>query len=129
MAVLFISDLHLDPARPGSIESFVAFMQGEARRADTLYILGDLFEAWIGDDDDDPGLSPIIEAISDLTRLVLTTAIYFIHTNASFSTFSFIKKQIFIFARRTEGIGVGMAEKQKGIGTQILTSRLGEVFL
>jgi len=82
MAVLFISDLHLDPARPGSIESFVAFMQGEARRADTLYILGDLFEAWIGDDDDDPGLSPIIEAISDLTRS--GTACRFMHGNRDF---------------------------------------------
>lgn len=66
MAVLFVSDLHLDPARPEAIEDFVAFTQSEAREAETLFILGDLFEAWIGDDDDDPGLRPILEAIARL---------------------------------------------------------------
>ena len=51
MTTLFISDLHLDAERPAVTELFGAFMQGEARRADALYILGDLFEAWVGDDD------------------------------------------------------------------------------
>jgi UDP-2,3-diacylglucosamine hydrolase len=51
MTTLFISDLHLDAERPAVTELFGAFMQREARTADALYILGDLFEAWVGDDD------------------------------------------------------------------------------
>ena len=51
MATLFISDLHLDPARPHITRLFGEFLDGEARGADALYILGDLFEAWVGDDD------------------------------------------------------------------------------
>ena len=51
MATLFISDLHLDADRPGVIDLFGAFLDGQARGADALYILGDLFEAWVGDDD------------------------------------------------------------------------------
>lgn len=49
---LFISDLHLDDARLHIVEDFERFCAGEARTADALYILGDLFEAYIGDDDD-----------------------------------------------------------------------------
>jgi UDP-2,3-diacylglucosamine hydrolase len=49
---LFISDLHLDDARPHIVEDFERFCAGEARAAHALYILGDLFEAYIGDDDD-----------------------------------------------------------------------------
>lgn len=52
MTTLFVSDLHLDDARPHIVEDFERFCAGEARRADALYILGDLFEAYIGDDDD-----------------------------------------------------------------------------
>ncbi|KAF1724654.1 UDP-2,3-diacylglucosamine diphosphatase [Pseudoxanthomonas japonensis] len=51
MTTLFISDLHLAAERPAVTELFGAFMQKEATRADALYILGDLFEAWVGDDD------------------------------------------------------------------------------
>src|SRR5690606_11072799 len=51
VATLFISDLHLDPERPAITELFARFVGGEAREADALYILGDLFEAWVGDDD------------------------------------------------------------------------------
>jgi len=50
MATLFISDLHLHESRPAITELFLAFLEGEAREAEALYILGDLFEAWIGDD-------------------------------------------------------------------------------
>jgi len=82
MAVLFISDLHLDPARPGAIDAFVAFSEGPARDAATLYILGDLFEAWIGDDDDDPGLEPILAAIRALTDR--GTACCVMHGNRDF---------------------------------------------
>ncbi|MBW8809746.1 MAG: UDP-2,3-diacylglucosamine diphosphatase [Lysobacter sp.] len=51
MTTLFISDLHLDAERPQITELFGRFVRGEARQADALYILGDLFEAWVGDDD------------------------------------------------------------------------------
>jgi len=51
MTVLLISDLHLDPQRPQITRLFGEFVDGEARSADALYILGDLFEAWVGDDD------------------------------------------------------------------------------
>jgi UDP-2,3-diacylglucosamine hydrolase len=51
MTTLFISDLHLDPERPQITELFGRFVDEEARGADALYILGDLFEAWVGDDD------------------------------------------------------------------------------
>lgn len=51
MPTLFISDLHLTPERPDAAESFRGFLGGIAARADALYILGDLFEAWVGDDD------------------------------------------------------------------------------
>jgi UDP-2,3-diacylglucosamine hydrolase len=54
MATLFVSDLHLDPERPAATELFGRFLKGEARDADALYILGDLFEAWVGDDDPSP---------------------------------------------------------------------------
>jgi UDP-2,3-diacylglucosamine hydrolase len=48
---LFISDLHLTAERPEANERFFGFMEGKARGAAALYVLGDLFEAWIGDDD------------------------------------------------------------------------------
>jgi UDP-2,3-diacylglucosamine hydrolase len=51
MTTLFISDLHLDPERPAITGLFGRFVDEEARGADALYILGDLFEAWVGDDD------------------------------------------------------------------------------
>jgi len=48
---LFISDLHLAESRPAANEAFFAFIEGKARDAESLYILGDLFEYWVGDDD------------------------------------------------------------------------------
>lgn len=50
MATLFISDLHLEDKRPDTTGLLVDFLRGPARNADALYILGDLFEFWIGDD-------------------------------------------------------------------------------
>lgn len=49
---LFISDLHLDPSRPEHLQALANLLDEHAGRADVLYVLGDLFEAWIGDDDD-----------------------------------------------------------------------------
>jgi len=51
MTTLFISDLHLDAERPQITDLFGRFVRDEAYGADALYILGDLFEAWVGDDD------------------------------------------------------------------------------
>lgn len=50
MATLFISDLHLEPSRPEMTQIFLRFLSGPARHADALYIMGDLFDLWIGDD-------------------------------------------------------------------------------
>jgi UDP-2,3-diacylglucosamine hydrolase len=52
MTTLFVSDLHLDPERPAITELFLRFLEREATASEALYILGDLFEAWVGDDDD-----------------------------------------------------------------------------
>ena len=51
MSVLFISDLHLAPERPAVTRAFLSFLREQAIHGEALYILGDLFEAWIGDDD------------------------------------------------------------------------------
>jgi UDP-2,3-diacylglucosamine hydrolase len=82
MAVLFTSDLHLDPARPDAIAAFERFCASEAREAERVYILGDLFEAWVGDDDDDPGLEPIRAALAALTAS--GTICHFMHGNRDF---------------------------------------------
>ena len=50
MAYCFISDLHLQEERPEVTEAFLSFLDTTAKRAERLYILGDLFEVWIGDD-------------------------------------------------------------------------------
>jgi UDP-2,3-diacylglucosamine hydrolase len=67
LKTLFISDLHLDPASPGIQQQFLAFLEGEARSARTLYILGDLFEVWLGDDDPAPSSRAIVHALRALT--------------------------------------------------------------
>jgi len=67
VATLFISDLHIDASRPRIIEQFLGFLQGEARSAEALYILGDLFESWIGDDAPDPAQSAAIAGLRALT--------------------------------------------------------------
>lgn len=59
MATIFISDLHLDPANKDSVALFKAFLRERVSADDQLYILGDLFERYVGDDDDDPFLVDI----------------------------------------------------------------------
>jgi UDP-2,3-diacylglucosamine hydrolase len=82
MTALFISDLHLTAGDAETTRRFVEFMDGPAREARELYILGDLFEAWIGDDDDDPRLTPIVAALRDLTSAGVACAV--MHGNRDF---------------------------------------------
>jgi len=64
--VLFISDMHLDDERPAIIELFRRFLIDQGRQAQAVYMLGDLFEAWIGDDAVDPS-APALAAIRELS--------------------------------------------------------------
>lgn len=80
--ILLISDLHLSPEDPRNIQRFFDFLEREAREAEALYILGDLFDAWIGDDN---GIPPIPEIKSALRRLSDEGCrIYIMHGNRDF---------------------------------------------
>lgn len=79
---IFISDLHLQANEPHIAEIFLDFLHHEARKADALYILGDLFEAWIGDDDLSPFNLQIIQALKQATLSGLP--IYFMRGNRDF---------------------------------------------
>ena len=64
---LFISDLHLSPARPHLVAAFHALLAGPARSAQALYILGDLFDVWLGDDQlREPLAKSVADALSEL---------------------------------------------------------------
>jgi len=80
MATLFISDLHLAPERPAQLQQFVDFTLAVASGADALYVLGDLFEYWLGDDDLD---EPFHRRVTDALRAVSAsgTAVRFMRGN------------------------------------------------
>ncbi|HBU8849421.1 UDP-2,3-diacylglucosamine diphosphatase [Citrobacter sp. Cs237] len=82
MATLFIADLHLCTEEPAITAGFLRFLAGEARQADALYILGDLFEAWIGDDDP----LPLHRQIAAAIKAVVDAGVpcFFIHGNRDF---------------------------------------------
>ncbi len=82
MTTLFIADLHLSPERPEVVDAFLTFLQQRAAHAEALYILGDLFEAWIGDDDPSPLARQIIGALRALT--LGGTRLVFQHGNRDF---------------------------------------------
>lgn len=82
MTTLFISDLHLDGAHPEITDQFLAFLDQDAKHASALYILGDLFEAWIGDDDPDPDKRRALDALRATTAAGV--ACYLIHGNRDF---------------------------------------------
>lgn len=67
MSTLFISDLHLDQHRTDLMAAFVKFLDDHARHAESLYILGDFFEVWLGDDFIPPFLQPAIDALASLS--------------------------------------------------------------
>jgi UDP-2,3-diacylglucosamine hydrolase len=82
MTTLFISDLHLESSRPDIAAQFLQFMQTEAAGADALYILGDLFESWVGDDDPDEHYATIKKALRVLADS--GTPVFFMHGNRDF---------------------------------------------
>lgn len=66
---LFLSDLHLSPARPALAAAFHAFCKGPARKAREVYILGDLFDAWLGDDQlREPFAAQIVASLLALSK-------------------------------------------------------------
>ena len=80
---LFISDLHLQPSRPHACAAFFAFLQERAMAAQALYLLGDLFEYWAGDDDlSDPFHQHIAQAIRTVSDAGV--GVYWIAGNRDF---------------------------------------------
>lgn len=78
----FISDLHLDAGLPDLTQLFIRFMRKQAPTAEALYILGDLFEAWVGDDDDRPGTQVYIDELRKLADKGVN--LYVMHGNRDF---------------------------------------------
>jgi UDP-2,3-diacylglucosamine hydrolase len=89
MTILFISDLHLDDYRSDITDIFLRFLKTEAKKAEALYILGDFFEFWIGDDDPSPFAKTIKKALLEATQQGLP--IYLQHGNRDF----LLKKKFF----------------------------------
>jgi UDP-2,3-diacylglucosamine hydrolase len=82
MKLGFISDLHLSENTPSVTEGFFEFLKTAAQELSHLYILGDLFEAWVGDDDDSEHAMSVMQKINHATRNGLE--IFFIHGNRDF---------------------------------------------
>ena len=82
MRTLFISDLHLHESRPQLTRAFFHFLRAQALGAEKLYILGDFFDAWIGDDDDNPLNSQVAEELKKLNDT--GTQIFLMHGNRDF---------------------------------------------
>lgn len=83
MAVHFLADLHLQRQRPALVAAFHRYLAGPARGAQALYILGDLFEYWLGDDASLPDHQASIAALRALVDA--GTALYFMHGNRDFA--------------------------------------------
>lgn len=82
MHTLFISDLHLHETRPQVTRAFFHFLHSQAINAEALYILGDFFDVWIGDDDDSELAKDVASSLRKLSGLGV--AIYFMHGNRDF---------------------------------------------
>ena len=81
MTALFVSDCHLSPERPHIMDCFAGFLRGRARRADQLFILGDLFDYWVGDDDPAEEFAGVFRALAELGARI---PVYFIAGNRDF---------------------------------------------
>jgi UDP-2,3-diacylglucosamine hydrolase len=84
---LFISDLHLSAERPDANEQFFRFLGDEARRAQSLYVLGDLFEYWAGDEElEDPGGDPLAAEVAQGFRRLADAgvSVHLMHGNRDF---------------------------------------------
>lgn len=79
--VLFISDLHLSPKTPEILQQFSCFLEQTAPQAGAVYILGDLFDAWIGDDDPSPFAAHVRDMLQQASR---HTRLFFQHGNRDF---------------------------------------------
>jgi len=79
---LFISDLHLSEERPAITRAFFDFLERALPGADALYILGDFFDVWLGDDDDAPLSRQVIEKLAEITSA--GTPVYVMHGNRDF---------------------------------------------
>lgn len=82
MTVFFVSDIHLKPERPDLTRAFSHFLDTTAQGADALYLLGDIFEAWIGDDTPATDLEPLFERLRSLQQS--GCKLYFQHGNRDF---------------------------------------------
>jgi UDP-2,3-diacylglucosamine hydrolase len=82
MTTLFVSDLHLDATRPQIVKLFLDFLGDEAERADALYVLGDLFEYWVGDDDPQPVAVDVANGLSAVARA--SVPVFFVRGNRDF---------------------------------------------
>ena len=82
MSRLFVSDLHLDASAPAAVEQFLSFLKTHAADAEALYILGDLFELWIGDDEVDAHKKAVTSALHALTSSGV--ACFVLHGNRDF---------------------------------------------
>ncbi len=82
MSRLFVSDLHLDASAPAAVEQFVTFLRTRASGAEALYILGDLFEVWVGDDETEANKKAVCEALRTLTSSGV--ACFVLHGNRDF---------------------------------------------
>ena len=91
MSTLLLSDLHLDGSMPAAIAQFELFLSGPARAAEALYILGDLFESWVGDDDDDPDRIRVCTALRALSDAGV--ACHICHGNRDFLLASGFEKR------------------------------------
>jgi len=84
---LFVSDLHLAGERPAANEQFFRFLREEAARAQALYVLGDLFEYWAGDDElKDPAGDPLAAEVAGGFRRLVDSGVpvHFMHGNRDF---------------------------------------------
>ena len=111
---LFVSDLHLTPERAEITRAFAAFLRADAIRARSLYILGDLFDYWVGDDDlDDPFHAEIAAELSRIAEA--GCSVYLMHGNRDF-----LLGERFVAAARARLLADPTVIEQAGIRTVLM---------